>query len=401
MLNNVIADQSAPQIISSAVPASSGCKVAVLWIDWYAYHVARFQGLVDHPELSGQVVGIEMVGGVGVHAGLRFRQEIPSSLPVQTLLAGSGWKEAGKWSLARLIWRCLNELNPSVVLVPGYYTVPALAAAIWARLKGKKPVLMTESTEHDHARAWWRESVKALLIRSLFDWAVAGGAPHRRYLQQLKFPSGRVAGFYDVVNNRFFQESCRHLRSTHRPADFQLPDHYFLYVGRIAPEKSTDLLLTEYIQYRVSGGTASLVLVGDGPQMKAIRDLASKIIYASDIYFPGLKNTSELPVYYAFAAAFVIASTREPWGLVVNEAMACGLPVIVSSRCGCVEDLVRHTENGFIFDPSEAGSLAESLTRFSSLSTEKREAMGKRSCELISAFSPGAWAEEINRIVKA
>ena len=149
------------QPVASRIPPADGksaaCQVVVIWIDWYAYHVARFQGLLRHPELAGRVVGLELVGGVGVHAGLKFREEIPASLPVQTLLPGGNWKEAGKWQLARAVWQRLNRLSPSLVLVPGYYTVPAIAAAIWAKFKGKKSVLMTESTEHDHARVWWRE----------------------------------------------------------------------------------------------------------------------------------------------------------------------------------------------------------------------------------------------------
>jgi glycosyltransferase involved in cell wall biosynthesis len=203
------------------------------------------------------------------------------------------------------------------------------------------------------------------------------------------------------VDNSFFNECCLQLRSSHQPSDFRLPHEYFLYVGRIASEKSIDILLKDYLKYRSSGGTASLVLVGDGPQRKEIQSMASHTPYADDIYFPGLKATSELPKYYAFASAFVLASTREPWGLVVNEAMAASLPVIVSRRCGCVEDLVADGENGFTFEPSERGELAECFTRFGKLTTEEKRNMARRSYEIVSRFSPEAWASEIDRIVKS
>jgi 1,2-diacylglycerol 3-alpha-glucosyltransferase len=386
---------------ATRILAGPTCKVAVIWIDWYAYHVARFSGLQRNQDLAGKVAGIEMVGGVGVHVGLKFREALPGDLPIRTLLPESSWGNAGKWQLARLVWQRLNLLNPAVVLVPGYYTLPALAAAAWAKLKGKKAILMTESTAHDHTRVWWREAIKKMMVLNLFDWAVTGGTAHRRYLQQLGFREDRVAQFYDVVDNSFFHDCCQDLRSLYRAAEFDLPSEYFLYVGRIASEKNVDSLLAAYLTYRQSGGTWALVMVGDGPQLKELQAKAAATPYAREIYFPGLKGTSELPKYYAFASAFVLASTREPWGLVVNEAMAAGLPVIVSDRCGCVEDLVVNGENGFVFDPSDVSSLAESLTKVSGLSKSERQKMGRRSYQIVSQFTPDAWASEIARIVKS
>ena len=109
------------------------CRVAVIWIDWYPYHVARFRGLDAAPELAGRAVGIEMVGGVGVHAGLKFREELPDTLPIETLMPNRSWGEASQFALARMLWQRLNRLDPEVVLVPGYYTLPAVVAAVWAR----------------------------------------------------------------------------------------------------------------------------------------------------------------------------------------------------------------------------------------------------------------------------
>ena len=97
---------------------------------------------------------------------------------------------------------------------------------------------------------------------------------------------------------------------------------------------------------------------------------------------PGFKQYDELPGYYALANAFVHASTTEQWGLVVNEAMASGLPVIVSNRCGCVPELVREGVNGFTFDPDDTGQLSELML---SLSKESQlPVMGNASRSIIS-----------------
>ena len=384
---------------NSAVTASQvrSCKVAVLWIDWYAYHLARFRGLLSAPTLAGHVAGIELVGGVGVHAGLKFREDLPADLPIHTLMPGSSWSEAGQLRLALKVWQYLGRLDPDAVLVPGYYTLPALAAALWARLHQRTSILMTESTADDHARVPWKESAKSLLIPTLFDSAITGGRAHRRYLDQLGFSSHRIARFYDVVDNSSLAAETAALR-LRPPQELALPRPYFLYVGRLAAEKNVGGLVAAWIAYRESGGTWPLVLVGDGPEAASLRTLVGASRFADDGHFAGHRSSHELPLFYAFAGCFVLPSTREPWGLVVNEAMAAGLPVIVSTRCGCAEDLVEPSGNGFVFDPADPAQLAARLHAVSGLTPEHLDAMGRRSSELIGPYSLQNFGLEVARL---
>ena len=376
--------------------------MAVLWIDWYAYHVARFEGLRSTPELAGSVMGLEMVGGIGVHAGLKFREPLPAELAVETLLPNCSWGDAGQVRLARAVWGALDRLNPEVVLVPGYYTLPALAAAVWARMRGRTGVLMTESTAADHQRSPWKERLKGWLIRGLFRWAVSGGVAHVRYLRALGFPPDRIAGFYDVVDNERYREQATELRRSSTPAKAGVPaTPYFLYVGRLAPEKNVEALVRSWLRYREGGGAWPLVLVGDGPSAAGLRAMAEASAFGSEVHFAGLRGSRELPPIYAFAGCFVLPSTREPWGLVVNEAMASGLPVIVSDRCGCAEDLVIHGRNGLIFDPGAEDELRDCLHLMSGFSVEKMAAMRTESEERISGYSPANFGREIARIVRS
>ncbi len=380
--------------------ALSHCRVTVIWIDWYPYHVARFRGLDSVPVLKGRVAGIELVGGIGVHAGLKFREDLPEDLAIETLLPGASWKDANKFQLSRKLWRGLNELDPEVVLVPGYYTLPAIAAAVWARLHGAASVLMTESTATDHTRVGWKELLKSFGLRMLFGWAVTGGEAHVQYLHQLGFPADRITGFYDVVDNDALRQGADSLRLRGaRPAE--LPKEYFLYVGRLSEEKNVAGLLQSWNEYRNAGGTWSLVLVGDGPEMKTLKALATASAYSADVLFTGLKTSRELIPFYAFAGCFVLPSTREPWGLVVNEAMAAGLPVLVSRACGCALDLVSSGKNGFIFDPADQSSLTEVLHRVESLRREERDRMGSVSAEIIRGFSPLKFGHSIAAIAHA
>ncbi len=101
--------------MSNSRTTQRGCEIAVIWIDWYAYHVARFRGLNQVPLLAGKVAGIELVSGVGVHPGLRFREDLPEELRVETLMPGVSWSAASKIGMARLLWKRLDALKPGVV----------------------------------------------------------------------------------------------------------------------------------------------------------------------------------------------------------------------------------------------------------------------------------------------
>lgn len=375
--------------------------LAVIWIDWYAYHVARFEGLLAQPELAGHVAGVELVGGIGVHAGLKFREDLPPALGVHTLLPGTSWNEAKQHHLSRLLWNHLTALDPAAVLVPGYYTLPAITAALWARAHHRTSILMTESTAYDHARVAWKEAAKGTLLRSLFDFAVAGGTAHLRYLDQLGFPLDRTGRFYDVVDNAAIARAVLALRSAPPSAEADLPPSpYFLYVGRLAPEKNLELLLSAWSTYRQAGGAWPLVLVGDGPSAPTLRTLAAASPFSADVHFAGLRGSRELPRFYAAAGCFVLPSYREPWGLVVNEAMAAGLPVLVSSQCGSAEDLVQSGRNGFTFDPTDGSALTRHLAAMEEFTVSDRNSMGRQSASHVATYSPQRFGSEIARILR-
>jgi len=380
-------------------PPAPPCKVVVIWIDWYAYHIARFRGLMAAPTLAGRVCGVELVGGVGVHTGLKFREDLPADLPIHTLMPHSSWAEAGQRRLALKLWQHLSRTDPETVLVPGYYTLPAIAAALWARLHGRTSILMTESTAGDHTRTPWKEAAKSLLIRTLFHAAVTGGRAHRHYLQQLGFPASRVGRFYDVVDNASLAERTHTLRKA-SPHHFGLPEIYFLYVGRLAEEKNIRGLLDAWIEYRYTGGTWPLVLVGDGPEAASLRSLAAASPFSQDVHFAGHKSSSDLPPFYAFAGCFVLPSRREPWGLVVNEAMAAGLPVIVSSLCGCAEDLVVENQNGYTFNPAHPTELVSSLHQVAGASPEFLTSMRTHSVAQVAPFTPANFGLEVARLAQ-
>jgi glycosyltransferase involved in cell wall biosynthesis len=115
---------------------------------------------------------------------------------------------------------------------------------------------------------------------------------------------------------------------------------------------------------------------------------------------PGFKQYDDLPAYYGLAGAYIQASTTEQWGLVVNEAMAAGLPVIISNRCGCAPDLVEEGRNGYTFDPYDLDALAGLLRKIAADDCD-RAAMGQASREIIARWTPQTFAENLGKAAEA
>ena len=147
----------------------------------------------------------------------------------------------------------------------------------------------------------------------------------------------------------------------------------------------------------MGGGNApwNLVILGDGRLKADLCRLISDLRLDAQVHLPGFKQYEELPVYYALAKAFVHASTTEQWGLVVNEAIASGLPVIVSDRCGCAPELVQG--NGFAFDSTDQHELASRLLEMASLSDHDLRQFGEASRRIAQRFGPELFGEGLEQ----
>jgi len=302
----------------------------------------------------------------------------------------------------RLILAALERLCPDVLVVCGYGGTGMLTALYWARTRDRPvPVVMlSDSTATDHARTVWKEWIKSQILRQCGS-ALVAGQRHRQYLQMLGMPEQYMFSGYDVVDNDYFYRETLMLRQQARPQI--LPNRpYFLASNRFLPKKNLFRLLEAFARYRKTAGADAwdLVLLGDGDLRKKIEAAVASLTLQDAVALPGFKQYFELPLYYAWASCFVHASTTEQWGLVVNEAMAAGLPVVVSNRCGCAPDLVIDGDNGYTFDPTDVAALADRMLAVASDACD-REAMGRRSREIITNWSPETFAKGLMNAVAA
>lgn len=368
-------------------------KTVLCWVNLGPYHIARASALAAQTDL----VVIEFAAAQKLYGWQIDRSQLPFQI---ITLANGAWEDQSILKLSKACWQNLERIRPSQVIIPGWANPIALVIALWGLFRGVPRILMSESTALDRPRTAWKERAKSLLVNSLYNGASFGGKPQLRYLQQLHFPTAKTAPFYNVVDNQFFAAATQSLRSTHQPADLALPPNYFLYVGRLAPEKNLPTLLRAFASYRQTGGTFDLLLAGDGPLRESLPALAKDLGVANHTKFVGNKTAQELPPYYAFATAFVLPSLSEPWGLVVNEAMAAGLPVFISNRCGCAEDLVTEGENGYLFSPDNETEIAACMRRFQALSPAQLSQMKQSSLRRVQTYSPENWASHLTQLIQ-
>lgn len=293
----------------------------------------------------------------------------------------------------------LDEIQPDCVAIPGWSGIPALGALNWCQQRGIPAVVMSETTAWDFQRRWYKELPKRYIL-SFFSAALVGGTAHRDYLQGLGFDTRRVFFGYDAVDNTFFETQAK--RVCENASRDHLPEKFFLASARFVPKKNLGVLIEAYARYVSTAGAQAwdLILLGDGPCKKELLEQIQKLNLSSKVLLPGFKQYQELPQFYARASCFIHASTTEQWGLVVNEAMASGLPVIVSQTCGCSCDLVRHGQNGFVFDPNKPEELAQYLETISKPGFPLTE-FAKASREIVRDFGAERFADGLSRAVQS
>jgi glycosyltransferase involved in cell wall biosynthesis len=306
-----------------------------------------------------------------------------------------------KAELRRAFWSALEQTNPDVVAVNGWNNFGSFIAANCCLRRGLPMVVLSESSRQDEPRTSWKEAIKRRLV-GLYSAALVGGQRHVEYLAELGMPRERVFIGYDVVDNDYFGRRTAEIRNSKFEIRDKrgLPENYFLASARFIEKKNLSSLIEAYAQYRRRSEIAvkvpwDLVVLGDGPLRATLNSQLSTLNLNEHVHLPGFKPYDELPVYYALASAFVHASTTEQWGLVVNEAIASGLPVIVSDRCGCVPEVIN--SNGFTFNPTSENELTARLLEMASLSDEERKRLGDNSYRIAANFAPERFGEGLER----
>lgn len=330
--------------------------------------------------------------------------------PMRQLFKGC-YEDVPRW---KMTWRLVGEVLRSdsrVVVLPGYH-LPEFWAMLFACIvTGKRRAVFCDSTGRDRPRRLLTSLPKRLFF-ALCQGYFGFGERSREYLESLGARRDRIfipcqaaalpAGY--TPEQALARRLLARAPKTAAPHAADAPDAaapdpqapVFLYVGRLSEEKGLDTLLEAFASLLPSMPSATLRVAGSGPMDERLRERIGALRLDGAVMLLGSVNGAALEAEYDRASCLVLPSYSEPWGLVVNEALAHGCPVVVSDNCGCVPELVRKGETGLVVPPRDVPALAAALDQAVRLFADTR-ATALRCIELIRRFDPAAAATHIDR----
>lgn len=267
------------------------------------------------------------------------------------------------------VGRALAGGHFDACIVQGWY-LKSYLQALWACRRLGIPVLARGDSHLQTARnPLWSAAkyVPYRLLLNAYDGHLYVGQKNREYLEHYGVPAARLFFVPHAVDNAFFAtraEEARRSGAAHAlRTELGIPQDavVFAFCGKLLPNKRVADFVRAVGLARQQGMSVFGVILGSGPEEGALRALASNV--KAPVSFAGFRNQGDLPAAFSAADALVLPSGGETWGLVVNEAMACGLPAIVSTGVGCGPDLIADGSTGDVFPTGDVEAFALALQR--------------------------------------
>ena len=368
-------------------------KLAVLTTHPIQYQVPWFRLLARQPgiELTVLFCHLPDANQQGAGFGVEFQWDIP-------LLEGYAYRLlhniATTPSVAEFggcdtpeIATILRDERFDAVIVNGW-VVKSCLQALWACRRYRVPCLVRGESNTLRPRAWYKRWIHRVLLSQYSAFLAIGKSNREFYLQNGVDESRIFMTPYGVDNAWFAAQAACHRGN--RPAlrrQWGIPEDafVFLFSGKLIPKKRPQDVIRAMA---VAGGgvrSRHLLMVGDGELRAECERLAAEV--GTAVTFSGFLNQSEIPAAYACADCLVLPSDAgETWGLVVNEAMACGLPAIVSDHVGCQADLVEEGQTGAVVPLGDVEALGRVMARLAA-DGAARERMGAAARVRVAEYS--------------
>lgn len=342
-------------------------RIGLIWAQFSAYHVDRLEAVGRRLEGRAEVVAVEVAPKSETYAwepsgGVRGATK-------HQIFPGEVFDRIGTW---RRFWgqlRALAGCRHVFVGIP-YSQLDIILIALILRLMRRSVIVMTASKFDDHPRLAIREWLKKQLL-SVFSAALVGGCRQHDYLRYLGFRTRRVLPGYNAVS---MERVRRQASAMNEGRAIAFEERSFVFVGRFVAKKNIETMLDGYAAYvRIAGrGARRLTMVGDGPLRDALSDQCAELGIAELVEFTGFLTAPQVSARLAGGLALVLVSGEEQWGLVINEALAVGLPVIASYEVGAREALLRNLVNGFLVQSGSIESIAEALVHVDCMEADWR-----------------------------
>jgi len=392
-------------------------RVAIVTPVPFHYQAPLYRELARHPgmDLVVYFCSDETLKGADVSRMYRAQGRMGAS---EALTSGYSWKLLRNASpVPSFVYGPVGLVNPDIwreiqsgrfdaVLLQAWNNVTWWLAFLAAESCHVPVLWMTDASILTEAGApFWTKFLKTLLLKRLmFKRAAAfltSSEVNERFYAAYGVPRGKMVRMPYTWGYEWLlaeADALRPQRLFHRRAlGIRDDELVLLYVGRLSREKGLFDLLRAHQQ---NGQRTHLVLVGDGPLRRPLERFARRL-HLDRVRFMGFQGREALPRFYAIADSLVLPSEKEPWGMVVNEAMCFGLPVIVSDQVGAAPELILEGENGWVVPAGDPAQLAARIAQLMALTPDERARFGAASLARIKRWLSAEPAEQLYAVLSA
>ena len=353
-------------------------NILLVWDRIGDYHAARYLEL-QKTVGNGNVFISDLGGADAIYKWKNPLSENPNYLP----LSNKPVEKSAIYLRLKNFISIIRKKNIRIVGLAGYGRIEYLLILILSKFLGVQIVLFAES--------WYGANLlinrlKGFILNILCQgFLVSGKRAKEHFSNKLKIPVRKIEIGYSAVDNAHFNSQ-----------NGVKKENILLCVARFSEEKNLQNLIIAFKKSSLSK-TWKLNIVGGGPLKETLQ---KEIGNQTNIQLSDWSSYSALPFIYAHASFFILPSKFEPWGLVANEAMAAGLPIALSTQCGCMPDLIDETE-GLSFDGENNVSIINTLNKIALFTTAELEVLSKKNKEKIEEFSVHVWAKKFTTLASS
>lgn len=369
-------------------------RLAVLNSHPIQYFAPLYRRLAQEPDIDLTVYYCSR-WGVEEYLDPGFGEKVQWDIP---LLDGYRYKFLPSIGKGSNLKGFFSLVNPAIIgeikrerhdalWIHGHNYVTYNMAIVAAKMFGTALFMRCETTMLLHrstTKQFLRKPLMTIFYR-LFDACLPIGNRNKEFYQFHGVPNKKLFLVPYTVDNQFFHEETGKFQQQRVYLRSELgvsaDKPLILFASKLTERKHPDHLLQAFEKIRKQGVDAALAFVGSGTEEAMLKQYVQEN-QIPDVHFFGFRNQTELPKFYAIADIFVLPSANEPWGLVVNEVMAAGLPVLTSDDVGSAADLVHEGDNGFTFPVGEIDRISEQLQTLIS-NDDLRKRMGENSWNII------------------
>jgi glycosyltransferase involved in cell wall biosynthesis len=346
-------------------------KVAILSNDFRVYWKGRLIFL--QPFLAENNIELQVIELFGKGSPYSFDSYNSQYNWWKCLFPKQSADELTKQIIAEQLILALNQINPDMVIASPITFFAGALGLRWAKKNQKKFIMFDDAKpliqfKRNFLVQWVRN-----ILASQAD--------------ALWLPTDDYNSAYPVLKDKgvrfFYGFSCIDNNHFKLPGDKKLDHHKIICVARLVPIKNIDKLLQAWQFVEQHEQKYQLIIIGDGPEHAALNKLCTDLDLKR-VSFVGFVDNSSIPRYYNNADAFILPSLSETWGLVVNEAMAAGLPVLLSNKINAAQSLLKEQVNGFSFDPFSVAEMGTAILKYITLDTVAKKAMSAQSLQIIN-----------------